>query len=67
VIEIITGVVIYWDLAYAYSDLEVKQETARWALNQLELSKRLAAAGMLAECRSWKQKRNWSGGMATCW
>jgi len=50
VIEIITGVVqSYWDLAYAYSDLEVKQETARWALNQLEINKRLAAAGTLAE------------------
>ena len=50
VIETVTGVVqSYWDLAYAYSDLEVKQETARWALNQLEINKRLAAAGTLAE------------------
>ena len=50
VIETVTGVVqSYWDLAYAYSDLEVKQETARWALSQLEINKRLAAAGTLAE------------------
>ena len=50
VIETVTGVVqSYWDLAYAYSDLAVKQETARWAQNQLEINRRLAAAGTLAE------------------
>jgi HAE1 family hydrophobic/amphiphilic exporter-1 len=50
VIETVTRVVqSYWDLAYAYSDLAVKQETARWALNQLEINRRLAAAGTLAE------------------
>jgi outer membrane protein len=50
VIETVTAVVqSYWDLAYAYSDLAVKQETAQWALNQLEINKRLAAAGTLAE------------------
>jgi outer membrane protein len=50
VIETVTAVVqSYWDLAYAYNDLEVKQETARWALNQLEINRRLAAAGTLAE------------------
>jgi HAE1 family hydrophobic/amphiphilic exporter-1 len=49
-IETMTGVVqSYWDLAYAYSDLEVKQETAQWALNQLEINRRLAAAGTLAQ------------------
>lgn len=50
VIETVTAVVqSYWDLAYAYNDLAVKQETAQWALNQLEINKRLAAAGTLAE------------------
>jgi len=50
VIETVTAVVqSYWDLAYVYSDLAVKQETAQWALNQLEINKRLAAAGTLAE------------------
>lgn len=50
VIENITLVVqAYWDLAYTYSDLEVKQETMRWAQNQLEINKRLAAAGTLAQ------------------
>ncbi|MCI0422335.1 MAG: TolC family protein [Acidobacteria bacterium] len=49
VIETVTAVVqSYWDLAYAYSDLGVKQETADWAQNQLEINKRLAAAGTLA-------------------
>jgi len=50
VIETVTVVVqSYWDLAYTYSDLEVKRETARWALDQLEMNKRLAAAGTLAQ------------------
>ncbi len=50
VIETVTAVVqSYWDLAYAYSDLAVKQETAQWASNQLEINKRLAAAGTLAQ------------------
>lgn len=50
VIETVTAVVqAYWDLAYTYNDLEVKQETAQWALNQLEINKRLAAAGTLAQ------------------
>jgi HAE1 family hydrophobic/amphiphilic exporter-1 len=50
VIETVTAVVqSYWDLAYTYSDLAVKQETAQWALNQLEINKRLAAAGALAQ------------------
>lgn len=50
VIETVTAVVqSYWDLAYTYSDLAVKQETAQWAVNQLEINKRLAAAGTLAQ------------------
>jgi HAE1 family hydrophobic/amphiphilic exporter-1 len=50
VIETVTAVVsAYWDLAYTYRDLEVKQETAQWAQNQLEINKRLAAAGTLAQ------------------
>jgi outer membrane protein len=50
VIETVTVVVqAYWDLAYTYNDLEVKQETAQWASNQLEINKRLAAAGTLAQ------------------
>jgi outer membrane protein len=50
VIETVTVVVqAYWDLAYTYNDLKVKQETAQWASNQLEINKRLAAAGTLAQ------------------
>jgi outer membrane protein len=50
VIETVTAVVqAYWDLAYTYADVAVKQETAQWALNQLEINKRLAAAGTLAQ------------------
>ncbi|HEX2522645.1 MAG TPA: TolC family protein, partial [Terriglobia bacterium] len=50
VIETVTAVVqAYWDLAYTYADVDVKQETAQWALNQLEINKRLAAAGTLAQ------------------
>ncbi len=49
VIEVITRVQeIYWELVFARRDLEVKQEAIGLAQAQLEMNRRMAAAGTLA-------------------
>jgi HAE1 family hydrophobic/amphiphilic exporter-1 len=49
VINVITRVEsAYWDLVAARQDVEVKEDSAKWAREQLAINKRLVASGTLA-------------------